>query len=77
MVVSAHELNYMNYYGTMITEPLLLRFEGKNQYQQGYRSQSCDVFTVIERNSKEYNKYVSKINDIANIEKILLNTQIF
>lgn len=69
MVVSAHELNYMNYYGAMITEPLLLRFEGKNQYQQGYRSQSCDVFTVIERNSKEYNEYVSKINDIANIEK--------
>lgn len=69
MVVSGHQLNYMNYYGAMITESLLLRYEGKNQYQQGYRSQSCDVFTVIERGSKEYNDYVTKINGISDIEK--------
>ena len=69
MVVSGHQLNYMNYYGAMITESLLLRYDGKNQYQQGYRSQSCDVFTVIERGSKEYNDYVSKINGISDIEK--------
>lgn len=53
----------------MITEPLLLKFEGRSQYQQGYHFQSCDVFKVIEQNSKEYNEYVSKINDIAEIEK--------
>ena len=53
----------------MITEPLLLEFEGKSEYQQDYRSQSCDVFMVIEENSKEYNEYLSKIKDMMEIEK--------
>lgn len=69
MIVSGHQLNYINYYGALITEPLLLRYEGINYYQQGYSSQSCDVFTVIERNSKEYNNQVNKIKDILDIEK--------
>ena len=69
MIISGHQLNYLDYYGAMITEPLLLEFEGKSEYQQDYRSQSCDVFMVIEENSKEYNEYLSKIKDMMEIEK--------
>lgn len=70
MIISQHQLSYMNYNNTaMITEPLMLKFEGKNQYQQGYSFRPCDVFKVIEPNSKEYFDYITKINDIKNIEE--------
>lgn len=70
MIVSERQLNYqMSYYGAFITEPLLLKYIGQNQYQQGYRTQNCDVFIILEEDSKEYNDYFSKINDIAEIER--------
>lgn len=77
MIISRRQLSYVNYsYSAIITEPLLLKFEGRDQYQKGYQLQTCDVFSVIERGSKEYNDYIakfndytSKVNDIAEIEK--------
>ena len=69
-VYSDHVLKYYSGFGNYyLGEELLLQYIGSDKYQKEYKIQECDVFKVIEKNSKTFNEYYEMIQTIENIEK--------
>lgn len=68
-IISSHQIEYFDYTGGLISETLVLKFVGRGTYRQGYSIKECDTFEVVEKGTADYDAYVEKLNDIAEIEK--------
>lgn len=70
-IVSEHQLQYVNYdYNeALILESMLLEYQGKNEYQQGYSIKTGNVFKLIEPNDPKYQNYREKTKEMADIER--------
>lgn len=67
-IFSLHQLEYVDEYSGLISEPMLIRFVGRGQYRQGYSVVDCDTFGLVEKNTTDYNNYVKMMKDIYEIE---------
>lgn len=60
MVVSDHQLQYTLWKGEgLITEKVLLAYQGKSSYKRGYSIDDCDLFTVV-------NPFSPLLEDLSN-----------
>ena len=70
MIVSSYQLQYVSWYGEgLITEQLILVYQGKSTYKRGYTIVDCDLFTVVNPGSPLIKDFSEKLNEAVKYDK--------
>ena len=70
MIVSSYQLQYVSWYGEgLITEQMILVYQGKSTYKRGYTIVDCDLFTVVNPGSPLIKDFSEKLNEAVKYDK--------